>query len=594
MQKVLTLILASITALIVVVPLNPVLKNPSCFLQSTNTGEMQGDEFFSYIPRSAAYAKGFWGGGDAGLKEHAGEYFNTFEKIPPLVTGFLLAITKDTDLVYLFSLFLGIFSSYILCFSLLRSLKISFGNAHFFIIFVLLFSEISQVYSFLSLVPGLNHIASYSSYTRRFYQILVSQPLWFATLLIGIQSFKKKTVFSYTLFGLSAGLLAYVYVYYWLVTGTCLVLFAVVLALRTKSFSKSIAMFLGFTSVSIPFLLAYAQQDNPVGISLSQDFKAASIHTIYSHWYLGNQLSLVRATIIMVSTLIFVGIHKKISKQHWHSYQNILIVLVTLLASEMSFNLNIITGTTVQPYHIGNYISFPIFLVLCLVVFQHIIHERLQKISIFMSITLLLLVSLVSSDKIKLTQSKTALCQSSFAETMEFLNSLPEHQVFLAEPKTDNHLLSYTPHFTYIPYSYISMIEYEEAMNRLAWSFYILGYDSESIRNSLETMSGIPYNLLYKLTIYTFSYSKIYPPPPYYPSLKDRDLSYQAVYLVPEEFIASFLERFESIVQNKPPYELDYIVTSAGDFVGPAGIRVNTKEAFKSGNYKLLQVTNSQ
>lgn len=564
-----------IAAVLLILPAIPFLKNNHCFLMSSQAGTYpDGDDYPYYTPKTAAFAKGYFGIGDSAIYEYRDSYSNTSEKIPPIITGIIHLVTQDMSWTHTITVLLFIPVSYFAGYIFFSALIKNKRYIHFMLIILIFIPELY----FLLPLPGSMYLLPLGRYIRRFYNILVTFPLLMIYLRIVLKYFLSEKKDLKVIFALGGiiGIFAYSYLYYWIYSIALLGIITMYLLISQKKnrisllFTSLAALGIGIFISSLFLFNIW----NEVIIAKTQSgfgaiFQVERLWQIRSHWYFGNVLSLRRISVFFFLLFILEIVLRKIYKKSILKDKKFIFLILALLASEVCYNSNVITGLSIEPDHFYYVLGSSLcFFLGGYIVYKLIKYGKLEDIIHPILILLVLLgVSYVKINQFKVMELKANQCSESIFSVISFLRNIPKDSVILSGDTSLNSLvLNYTHNFNFLTKSNFTSIQYHELIERQAVVLKLLNYDISFLNSDevIDSKNSPTFLSTLSLFDYSFRYNIYHNPQPIFISMKGKQFnSTKFTSALPLEVKKELLTGYENASAIRKKYKLDYLVVNS-------------------------------
>ena len=245
----------------------------------------------------------------------------------------------------------------------------------------------------------------------------------------------------------------------------------------------------------------------------------------------------------------------------------IVFLVLLILAEEICFNLNIITGISLQFEHFYYVIgSMLIYILAGYILYKFLSKAKLQTyITLSWTLVVLLIVCIVQISKASIFNLKAKQCNPKITQIIKYLNKLPKNSVVYAyEGEIQELILNYTPQFSFINENNVFNITYHEVINRLAILYKFKGIDLNVLNNHDDLMiKNQVLEFLYNIFLY-FKFNRLHPPPSIFSSLQSIDYrSYdknEYIYAFPQEVVNDLVNAYSNTDLNHLPYKLDFLI----------------------------------
>ncbi len=556
---------ALLTAAFVTLPGIPFLTKEECFLiNSFGNGYPNSGDIGTYAPQTVAFAKGYFGIGDSSLYEHRAEYVNTAEKIPAMLTGLVQMLTKNIFWTQTIFTFIFIFLTFLTGYHLLTFFTVPPKIAILAMTFLLFLQEIASLGSF----PLKSFLLTLGEYTRRYYTTLLTFPvfLYYLKIIYEIFFLNRAGRKSLILAGIIIGVFAYSYFFYWLFA--CALIFVVTIYKR-KWVKGFVIIFIGLLLSGFFLYSAFFKISPTAGADMNGyavNFKTEFASTVRTHFSIVNLLSF-RRIFIFVSGIVFLNWSlKKIFHYQLLKDKPFIFLSLSLIASEIGFNSNIITGLSPELGHMFYVVGASLCYLLAIYFLALILKlTRLSKYitSLVLIIFLGLMAILIFNETAKMA-TKSNRCDHNTYSLINFLkNQKKELVVFTEDVILSNIIVNYTPHFTYLTPSNHSLIDYEELLTRVMVAVNLTGLDKTYITSDkiIDPGSSRLIGLVDRSFNNNFCYNRVVQPKKYFTSLKNIPFtSKDYICVIPLEIKKDLRRADEKLQVNGNPYKLDLLV----------------------------------
>lgn len=554
-----------LTAALVTIPGIPFLAKKECFLiNSFGNGYPNSGDIGTYAPQTTAFAKGYFGIGDSSIYEHRADYVNTAEKIPAILTGLVQILTKNIFWTQTIFTFVFIFLTFLMGYQLLTFFTVPPKIAILAMTFLLFLQEIASLGSF----PLKGFLLTLGEYTRRYYTTLLTFPVFLYYLKIIYEIFflnrtrRKSLIFA----GIIIGVFAYSYFFYWLFA--CALVFTVTIFKREWGKGSTI-LFIGLLISSFFLYGAFFKISPTAGVNTNGyalNFKTEFASTIRTHFSIENLLSFRRLLVFFLGVAFLTRMLKKISNYQLLKDKPFIFLSLSLVASEVGFNSNIVTGLSPELGHMFYVVAASLCYLLAIYLLALILKlTHLSKyITSFVLIGFLGLMAVLVFNETAKMATKSNRCDNNTYSLITFLKKEQnEKVVFSEDPILNDIIVNYTPHFTYLTPSTHSLTNYEELLIRAMVAVNLIGLDKTYITSDkiIDPGSSRLINLVGRTFNDNFCYSSMVQPKKYFTSLKDTHFtSKDYVCVIPLEIKQDLLRADEKLKTSGNPYKLDLII----------------------------------